>query len=72
VLGAIFHVEVEVSACDELLFLEIFPDESSDPLLTTEVSESGSSVIEPVPGYPLTIDLTLERMDYSMLIAVSI
>ena len=71
VFGAVFHVQVEVSACDEVLFIEVLANGQEDPLLLTEVSQSGRYVIEVVSGFPLNIDVTLEGRPYSMLIAVS-
>ena len=71
VSGAIYRVQGEVSACDEDLFIEMLVDGEENPRLLTQVNQSGRYVIEVVPGFPLIVDMILERRDYSVLIAVS-
>lgn len=63
-------MDVEVSACDEILYVEVEADGVSMPIFATQVQRSGVRVIEIIPNYPLTLNLTLEPGDYSMLVAV--
>ena len=70
VVGSTYFIEVDVSACDEIVYV-VVRDGDMDILHTSQYNESGMSTITIIPGFPLTLDVTLRPAPFSLFVNVS-